>query len=252
MPRFVLTLLLVVISASLCSASSGVFAEAISYTKPLSANKIFVMLGDPASEEKATAKRPKEAAEIQELRKKYPKSGVYLVTTGEAVWQLPDDTFSPFDGTFLSVDARHLIRVEGQWWRTKDFPGGKRPSQEAQDEQLSATAISFFADGKLLKSYLLKDVLSDPAKVMHSPQHLLWYASGSLNEQTGRFLLFTQDSNRIIFNYQTGEVTNRVAVGLGNPLFTSILVVCGVLSALMLLTWVYFVFIRGVKPVAQA
>lgn len=252
MSRTSLVWLVWICSVSAVSASTGVFAEAISYTKPLPDGKIFVMLGDAAIEEKATASKPDLNAKLRDLRQRYPKSGVYRETSGEPIWQLPDTVFSPIDGTYLSQDGRYLVRIEGDWWRTKDFPGGKRPSGEQEQKQLSATAVSFFDQGQLLKSHLLKDLLQDSRKLMHSPQHLLWYAGGSLNESQGQYLLFTQDSSRAVFDFRTGELLRLEAMGLGNPIFQSILVVCAVLSALILFTWVYFVFIKGVKPVGAA
>ena len=246
MQRFLITLcsLLVLSQVDPASASKGVFAEAISYTKPVPGGKLFVMLGDPQSEEKATAQKSDVAKRLSELRTRYPKSGLYVEATAEPLWQLPDTVFSPIDGTFLSDDGRYLVRIEGEWWRTKDFPGGKRPADEIEQQQLSATAISFFDQGKLLNSYSLKAILHDPKLVMHSPEHLLWYASGSLNSDTGRYLLFTQDSGRVVFDYRTGEILSRSVVGLSNPLFSTILIVCAAFSGLILLTWIFFVFIR--------
>jgi len=241
-----LSVCVLLLSVCYCHASTGVIVEAITYTKPVG-DKLFVMLGDSAAEEKATAKRPELAAQFRELRAKYLKSGLYEASTSAPLWQLPDQVFSPIDGTYLSDDGRYLVRIEGDWWRTKDFPGGRRPEAESIEAQLSGTAVSFFDKGKLLKSYFLKDLLQEPARVMHSPQHLLWYASGSLNQESGKYLLFTQDAGKVVFDYRTGEVLSRSKVGLSNPIFNSILIACAVSSGLILLIWIYFVFIRGVR-----
>lgn len=231
--------------------AAGVIVEAVSYTKPFPDGKIFVMLGDPAAEQRVTASKPDIAAKLKALREKFPKSGVYVEATGEPIWQLPDTVFSPYDGTFLSDDLRHLVRIEGDWWRTKDFPGGKRPAGDVEAAQLAAPAISFFDSGKLVKTYTLREVLTLPEKVPHSPDHLLWFASGSLNEPTHKFLLFTQDAHRVVFDYRTGEVLSRDAVGLSNPIVVPLLVTVGVSTAGILLLYFYLVFGRRSRRQTQ-
>ena len=225
--------------------ASGTIVEALSYTKPVGDGAYtFVMRGAATAEAKTA---PDAKAKFEALRQKYPKSGLYRGDTNELVWAIEDGAFSPYDFTYPAADGVHLVRLDGDWWRTKDFTGGKQlPPDEAQ-KQLDGPALSFLANGKLLRRYTVRELITDPADLPHTPQHVLWTSGGVLNEGTGRFLLLTQDSYRIAFDYRTGEVLSKEKGGLGNPLMTPILIACGVLSILMLGTWAYFVFVRKKK-----
>ena len=94
----------------------------------------------------------------------------------------------------------------------------------------------------------MRELVTDPGRLPHTPQHVLWLSSGSLNEGTGRFVLFTQDANRVTFDYRTGEVLSRGQAGLRNPLLTTVLVASGALAAVVLGVWAYLAFVRWRRP----
>lgn len=232
----VLTLLLVA-----APAAATKFPEPYSYTLPVPGGRfVFVQLGDPAKEAETPADARRQFAE---LRAKYPATGLYPADGTTPVWTV--DGFAPRDNLFLTSDGVYLIRLEGTWWRTKDFPTlGKRLPADVEQAQLAGPAVSFFANGKLLRQYTVADLTEVPAKMRHSPEHVLWAAGGGLNEDTKRFVYFTQDGQKNVFDYSTGERLEKVAGGLSNPLAGWAIGVAGGLSLLLLAGWAYLVFVR--------
>ena len=229
-------------------AAQGKIAEALGYTKPVGGGAYtFVMLGDPAAEARVADAAAK--AKFEALRQKYSKTGLYRGDTAELVWAVEDGAFSPYDFTYPAADGVHLVRFDGEWWKTKDFTGGKQLAADEAQRQLDGPALSFFADGKPIRRYTVRELVTEPGELPHTPQHVLWTSGGVLNEGKGTFLLLTQDSYRITFDYRTGEVVSKEKGGLGNPLMTPILVACGVLSVLVLGAWAYFAFLRKRGPV---
>ncbi len=242
--RLTLTACLLVLAAAPVLAA-GRLDDAVSYTKPVPGGFVFVMLGDPEVE----AKTPADAqAKFAALRAKYPRTGLYKDGSGEPVWAIEDGRYAPYDNVYPSADGVHLVRLDGDWWREKDFTGGraKLPAEEVQ-KQLDSPAVSFFADGKLLKQYTVREVIANPDALPQTPKYVLWSSGGVLNEPTGRFVLITQDSHRLTFDFRTGELISRAAAGLGNPLLTTILVVSGALTVAILGVWAYLVFLRKSK-----
>lgn len=228
--------------------AQGKIGEALGYTKPVGGGAYtFVMLGDAAAEAKVTD--PAAKAKFEALRQKYPATGLYRGDTAELVWAVEGGGFSPYDYTFPASDGVHLVRFEGDWWQTKDFPGATRLPPDEEKRQLDGPGLGFYANGKLLRRYTVRELVTDSEKLPHTPRHVLWTSGGVLNEEKGTFLLLTQDSYRITLDYRTGELLSKAPGGLGNPLMTPILVACGVLSALLLGAWAYFAFLRKKSPV---
>jgi hypothetical protein len=244
------SLLVLALSASPVAAA-GVIPEPTSYAKPVPGGKyVFVMLGNAAVEQDpAKVKDAADRDRFRDLRLKYPVTGLYREGTNDLVWAVEGDAFAPLDAVFPASDGVHLVRVDGEWWKTKDFPGGRlRPSAEEQQRQLDAPGVSFFAHGKRLKAHPVRELVDDPAKLEFSPDHVLWMASAVLNEDTGRFLLFTQDANRVTFDYKTGDVISKQKAGMSNPLARGVLIACAILSAGVLAGWAWFAFGRRRRP----
>ena len=228
--------------------AAGVLDDALSYTKPVPGGYTLAVLGDPAAEAKQSADARRR---FEELRAKYPRTGLYRDGSGELVWAVEDGAYAPYDYIYPAADGVHLVRIDGEWWRTKDFTGGRaRLPAEEERKQLDAPGVSFFAGGKPVKRYAVRELVTDPGRLPHTPQHVLWLSGGSLNEGTGRFVLFTQDANRVTFDYRTGEVLSRGKAGLANPMLTTVLAVSGALAAVVLGVWAYLAFVRWRKPAA--
>ena len=240
----ILVTLALLLSAGTASAA-GKFPKPMSYARPVGTAFVFVQIGDPAEEAKhGTAEQQRKFAE---LRAKYPAPGVYRAgDAAELVWATPAGEYVPYDLGFVTADGKNLVRVEGDFWQTESFVGGVRPTAAKQQALLDAPALSFFAEGKLTKRYLLSEFIDDTEVLKHTPEHLIWYASAVLNDDAGKFVLFTQSPARFTFDARSGELIERGGVGLANPILKTILVVCGVFTALILLAWGLFVWKRRV------
>ena len=228
---------------------AGQFPKPLSYAKPVGTDFVFVQLGDAAEEAKhGTAS---QRTLFLELRAKYAKPGLYRTADGVLVWDLPAGEYAPIDYVYLTNDGASLVRIDGDFWQTESFPGGTRPSESKQQTQLAGNAVSFFRNGKLLRVYRLHELIRQTETLKHTPEHLIWYAGGSLNENTGRFLLDTQESRRLTFDYATGVILEERAVGLANPVLNAILIAAGAMSLLILGFWIRFVY-RNRVPAASA
>ncbi len=231
--------LLVVILAAAPAFAAGVILEPVSYTKPIPGTAfLFVMLGDPAVE--AGQKDAETAAKFAEIRAKYPQTGLYHTDSGALVWAVDTEGYTHPDWVFLTADGVHLVRIDGDSWRTKDYSGRNRLPAEDEQKQLDAPAVSFFKNGKLIKRYALRALVTDPGELPHSPQHILWVAGAVLNTDETRFVAFTQDSNQLTFDVATGELLAKEPAGLGNPRLVILLSVIGGLMAAMLIGWLVF------------
>lgn len=224
------------------------FPRPFSYAKAVGSEWQFVMLGPVEVDESAS---PKDREALRQLRQQFPASGLYPRAGGPAVWTT-DALFAPSANTFPSTDGIHLAVIEGDWWTTKDYVAPKRLAGEKEAEQLQAPAVSFYARGQLLRRYRVADLVTDPTRLEHSPEHLLWAAGAALNEKTGRFVVMTQDANQITFDIRTGAIIEQRAAGISNPLTSWILGVSGGLALLILAVWAWLVFGRRTKVIPSA
>ncbi len=190
--------------------------EAISYAKPTpNGQAVLVAFGSLEAETKL--KDAKTKAYAEGLRTKYAKPGLYL--NNDAATPLYElKGYSPDEQLFLNDDGSCVIRIEGEWWKTKAYPAGKRLSAEVEAAQLDAVAVRCFRNGLVTHEYTLRELVTNPAELPNSPEHILWPAGAVLNQQTNQFHLFTQDSNKITFDIRSGEIVTRGKNGLGNPI----------------------------------
>lgn len=229
--------------------------EPVSYAKPTADGRhVLVAHGDPAAEEKLKDAGTRSYA--AEVRAKYPTPGLYrLGTPPELVYRL--DGYSPDDQVYLTADGRHVVRIEGDWWKTRAYPAGKRLPTEVEQAQLDAPAVRCFTDGKLTHEYKLRDLVTDPDKLPHSPDHILWPAGAVLNAADGRFHLFTQDANRITIDVASGEIVERAKTGIGNPLARWLLTVTVALTVALAAVLTWYTFLKrptkaaGMNPAAR-
>ncbi len=239
MLRYLLPLFGLLIASHAFAAS---LPEPLSYAKPTPGNQfVFVVFGSLEAE--AKLKSGDNKRHVDSVRAKYPVPGMYQAgDDAKLVYAL--DGYAPDENIHLSVDGRFVIRIEGDWWRTKSYPAGKRLSPEAEQLQLDAPAISFFKDGALLKSYPLKDLITDATLLPHSPDHILWASGATLQENSGRFLLDMQDTNRNTFDYRTGEIVSAEKLGYGNKFGQNLIMATVGLTFLLFLAWAFYAFRR--------
>ncbi len=223
--------------------------EPVSYVKPVgdAGTRVLVVFGDAEAEAKLTDKATKQYA--AEVRAKYPEPGLYSTDTPPRLIY-PLGGYSPDDQVFFTADGSSIIRVEGDWWKTKAYPAGKRLEAEIEKAQLQAVAVSCFQNGELTRSYRLDELISDPSKLPHSPKHILWPAGAVLNKQTGQFHLFTQDSVKLTFDIRTGELLSKSPTGIGNPI-TQVLLTVTVLATVLLAGVIVYLGFRSRKKEKQ-
>ena len=242
MIRSPLALLLGLALAS--GASAAQLPEPLSYAKPAPGGQ-FVLVIFGSAEAEAKLKDGDNKRHSAAVRAKYAVPGLYRATADEhppLVYAL--DGYVPDENVYLTGDGRCVVRVEGDWWRTKAYPVGQRLSAEIERKQLKAPAVSFFEDGKLLKSHPLKDLVTDAAALPHSPEHILWHGGGVLREESGQFLLDMQDTNRIAFDIRTGEIVAKEKLGFGSRLGQTMISVTLGLVVLLALVWGTYAFFR--------
>ncbi len=232
----------------LALASTGLAAplpEPVSYAKPTPGDRfVLVAFGSPEAEAKLKGETKRYA---EGVRAKYPVSGMYR---GERL-VYPLDGYAPDDNVYLTGDGRYVIRIEGDWWKTKAYTGGVRLPAEVEQKQLDALAISFFEDGKLLKSHPLKSLITHPVLLSHSPEHILWVGGAVLREDEGQFVLFTQDTNKLTFDFRTGEILGTEKTGYGSRFGQTVILVTLGLTLLLLLGWAFYAF-RGIRTARVA
>lgn len=200
---------------------------------------VLVVLGDPDADQRAVANAT-EQAQLDTIRKTYPRSGLYHRDRAEMLW--PIEGYSPSDCLFISSDGVSMARLEGDWWQTKEYPSPSRLPADVEAAQLQLPAVGFYRNGEKIRTYRITDLLTNPRDIKHSPLHLLWSAGAVLNEETGRFVLHLQDSGRAVFDYRTGELVRQDRVGLRNPLFRWIAGGVGLSVVLILAVWGFLVW----------
>jgi len=104
---------------------------------------------------------------------KYPQSGLYLNDgSSKPLWTVDWPGF-----VILPADGIHIVR-QGPWPR--------------QGEGYNVEALSFFANGKLLKSYSVRDLVDFPWLLPNSVSHYRWEqklpASSPFDKVVFRFL----------------------------------------------------------------
>jgi hypothetical protein len=210
----------------------------VTYSTPSPDGKfLFVMLAPPSGD---PAKDPDNTPRGKELRKTYPRSGLYRNDgSTDPVWAVDWYAY----GVYPANDGVHLVREDSPARMLSSFISGKRLADATVAEQLDGPALSFLAGGKVLKSYTVRELIAKPDELPQSVTHVLWMSDGIVTKDGKRFVLMTQDSQQIVFDLATGEVVSRKQAGLGN---VQVWVVRGLMAFIALFLaaafarWLYF------------
>jgi len=182
----------------------------VTYSTPSPDGKLlFVMLAPPSDD---PAKNPDNTDEGKALRKKYPTSGLYR-NDGSTTPLWTADWYAY--GVYPADDGVHLVREDSPARMLSSFVA-KRLPEETVRKQLDGPALSFVADGKVLKTYTVRELVAKPDELPNSVTHVLWMAGGMVTRDGKRFVLLTQDAQQIVFDLATGDIVSRKAAGLGN------------------------------------
>jgi hypothetical protein len=197
---------------------------------------LFVMLAPQSDDPKKPADNTSYA---RELRTKYPASGLYR-NDGSTTPLWTADWYAY--AVYPADDGVHLVREDSPA-RATAGPIAKRPPEEKVQEQLDGPALSFLANGKVLKTYSVRELIAKPEDLPNSVTHVLWNAGLVLTRDGKRFVLMTQDAQQIIFDPETGNIISRKPAGLGNA---KVWVMRGLMAFIALffvaafVRWLYF------------
>jgi hypothetical protein len=210
--------LLAIFSALVISGSASADKPVPSRSyKLVSPNKtyVFVMLSPRSAESEAHRFNEPRAEEIREIRRTYEKSGLYRNDgSADPLWTVNWYAHS----VQIASDGIHLVR-HGPWPMSLD------------DE-----AVSFFANGQLIRSYKIKELVSLPFLLPHSVSHFEWVDSEGFDDRELRYCVTTKDGNRFLFDVETGELVS--ALGLAR-LVRSIIGTMLACAVILLSIWCY-------------
>jgi hypothetical protein len=156
-----------------------------SYVTSSSNNKfLFVMLG-PKAWPPDPKWRDENMEKSRQLQSKYATSGLYLNDGSvKPLWERSEyswKVFVPSDGIHLAAPA--------PWPRT------------AADQ-----ALSFYENGKLIRSYRVKDLVDLPWFLPGGHQHFDWDRDIKLDDDNGRLTVTTEHYDRYVFDTATGKI----------------------------------------------
>jgi hypothetical protein len=233
-------------------SGTSAFPEPLSYAKPSTCGRfVFVVFGNPKDE--AALPEGEMKRKVLATRQTYPRPGLYAIDDAtRPLWE-SDGLYAPDDNVYVPAGGESVVRIDGDWWKTKNYVAGQRDRLSADKEQaqLDAPAVSFLSKAGV-RSYALKDVILDRARLPHSPDHIIWPGGAALNEKTGQFLLYTQDAHRVVFDARTGDVISRGEVGFGSRFAQNVVMVTIALTVVLAVGWAAYAWKRRKPPTAPA
>ena len=127
------------------------------------------------------------ALERQNSRITYTQSGLYRNDgSSTPIWTV---TWYAHNVEPLS-DGVHLVR-----------PGPWASSSNSE-------AVAFFAKGKLIRSYTVRDLVADPDLMPHSVSHFKWRSYEHLNDHEKTYTIETKHGERYKFDVTTGDISS--------------------------------------------
>jgi len=183
------------------------------YTTPSpNGEYLFVMIAPrPASSEKSLD--PEKEQSQKDIYAQYAATGSGLYRKdGVKLWGVDWYSYR----VWPADDGVHLVRLHGDFPLSERFPASKRLSDEVVAEQVQAEGLSFYASGKLLRVYAVRELLKNVESLPHSLHHVLWSADGVLTADGRQFGMMTQEPRQIYFDLDTGRIVIDRPAGLGN------------------------------------
>ncbi len=149
---------------------------------------VFVMLSPVFGSDEAKYGSDPESLEIQRIRQMYTESGLYRNDgSTEPLWTVSWYSYR----VEVLPDGVHLVRP-GPW--------ASDPSDDA---------VAFFANGKLLKSYAISDLVARPDRMPHSVSHFMWRRGERLVPETREYEILTLHDEYYRFDVTTGEIIEQ-------------------------------------------
>jgi hypothetical protein len=109
-------------------------------------------------------------------------------------------------------------------------------------DNLSGVALSFYANGSLIKSYQVRNLLKDRNKADFSSEGVHWLEKRSFDQQTNILTVITRDERIFTFDIETGVIISEPSELVNNKSneMTTLCVFIGVLTVFT------FLFIRTI------
>ncbi len=148
------------------------------YVFVMLAQRDFVLLDPDAADDVGVVVRNKE------IRATYSESGLYPAGRKTPLWTLSWYAFTAYP----SSNGEHLVRV-GPW--------------ASSTNQL---ALAFYSRGKMVKKYLISDLVKDPSQLRRTVSHFFWMAGHHYDDKAQRFHLKTVEGTEFQFSMATGEI----------------------------------------------
>ncbi len=187
------------------SANEKPIAYPVPATFPSKSGKYIFVLIPPRS----TNEHHVEKSLHEQIRQTYPRSGLYLASAPESpLWTVDWYDYEAFP----CDDGVHLVRIHGENDQWRHYKTDKRLPEETVEEQLASPAISFYANGELLRTYSVREIVGRPDALPHTMRYILWNAGCVFTVDNKQFVLMTQDERQVFFDLATGQITiNREA-----------------------------------------
>lgn len=173
-----------------CPAWADSPARPDTYTKPSPDGRfLFVMLSPgPPAQDRLRSSNSSDSAKLLEVRAKYAQSGLYRNDGSTTpLWTV---NWYSFDADVAS-DGVHLVR-HGPW--------ASRTSDEA---------FSYFANGKLIRSYQISELVSAEFLLPHSVSHFFWAKNINFDDAKLQTSVSTYDGNSFVLSVTTGQVVEQ-------------------------------------------
>ncbi len=182
-----------------------------SYKKVIPGGKyVFVMIRPISAEDETRGEDEASSQEIRALRRTYTQSGLYRDDGSTTPLWTIDWSEASVD---VASDGVHLVRHAG--W----------PLWDADRE-----AVSFFANGKLIRSYKIKDLVGHPKSLERSAFEIYWCRDQKFDDSKLTYTIDTAEVKRFVFDVTTGEIISR-----WHPVQTVSAVILAVSGVLLLL-----------------
>jgi hypothetical protein len=156
---------------------------------------VFVMLVSIPQELDGERWPPEQQREAQETRSKYRQSGLYRNDGSTTpIWTV--DWYAR--SVRLLPYGIHLIR-SGRW------PSRTRRDQWIAPRDLEQEAFNFFADGKLLRRYLISELVHETKKLQPSTSHFGWLDRSEVDDERKLYTVVTLDGYKYELDVRTGD-----------------------------------------------
>ena len=176
-----------------CMSSALLFADSLApqrtYTKLTENGRyVFVMLSPYFPEHEAMIGFDESV--VRDIRDSYQSSGLYRAgNESSPLWTV--DWYAR--SAIPLSDGVHLVR-----------PGPWATSSKSE-------AVSFFAKGRIVRSYSVSDLVLLPILMPHTVSHFTWRAGESVDDASNTYTIVTKHWEKYTFDVETGKIIESIS-----------------------------------------